>query len=48
KHATALRGLPAGPPRNPLAPLTEAEQHDLAQVIDQMNKDLEALSAQQA
>jgi 4-hydroxy-tetrahydrodipicolinate synthase len=47
KHATTLRGLPAGPPRNPLAPLTEVEQHDLAQVIDQMNKDLEALSAQQ-
>ncbi|HCV21795.1 MAG TPA: dihydrodipicolinate synthase family protein [Gammaproteobacteria bacterium] len=43
KYASALRGLPAGPPRNPLAPLTEQEQHDLAQVIEKMNADIKAL-----
>ena len=43
KCASALRGLPAGPPRNPLAPLTEQEQHDLAQVIEKMNADIKAL-----
>ena len=40
KHATALRGLPAGPPRNPLAPLNESEQAALAEVIQKMNNDI--------
>ncbi|MBT5226672.1 MAG: dihydrodipicolinate synthase family protein [Proteobacteria bacterium] len=45
KHATALRGLPAGPPRNPLAPLNESEQDALAQVIDKMNSDIASIQA---
>ena len=45
KHATALRGLPAGPPRNPLAPLNESEQAALAEVIQQMNNDIAAIQA---
>ena len=43
KHATALRGLPAGPPRNPLAPLNESEQAALAEVIQKMNNDIAAI-----
>ena len=45
KHATALRGLPAGPPRNPLAPLNESEQAVLAEVIQKMNNDISAIQA---
>lgn len=45
KHATALRGLPAGPPRNPLAPLNESEQAALANVINKMNDDIAAIQA---
>jgi len=45
KHATALRGLPAGPPRNPLAPLNESEQATLAEVIQKMNNDIAAIQA---
>ena len=45
KHATALRGLPAGPPRNPLAPLNESEQAALAEVIQKMNNDIAAIQA---
>ena len=45
KHATALRGLPAGPPRNPLAPLNESEQAALAEVIQKMNSDIAAIQA---
>ena len=45
KHATALRGLPAGPPRNPLAPLNESEQAVLAEVIQKMNNDIAAIQA---
>ena len=45
KHATALRGLPAGPPRNPLAPLNESEQAALAEVIQRMNNDIAAIQA---
>jgi len=45
KHATALRGLPAGPPRNPLAPLNESEQAELAEVIQKMNNDIAAIQA---
>jgi 4-hydroxy-tetrahydrodipicolinate synthase len=45
KHATALRGLPSGPPRNPLAPLNESEQDALAQVIDKMNSDIASIQA---
>ncbi len=45
KHATALRGLPAGPPRNPLAPLNESEQTALAEVIQKMNNDIAAIQA---
>ena len=45
KHATALRGLPAGPPRNPLAPLNESEQDALAQVIEKMNADIASIQA---
>ncbi len=45
KHATALRGLPAGPPRSPLAPLNESEQAALAEVIQKMNKDIAAIQA---
>ena len=45
KHATALRGLPAGPPRNPLAPLNESEQDALAQVIEKMNSDIASIQA---
>ena len=45
KHAPALRGLPAGPPRNPLAPLNESEQDALAQVIDKMNSDIASIQA---
>ena len=43
KYATALRGLPAGPPRNPLSPLNETEQDELAKVIDKMNQEIGAL-----
>lgn len=46
KHATALRGLPAGPPRNPLAPLSESEQDALANVIDKMNSDIGTIQAE--
>jgi len=46
KHATALRGLPAGPPRNPLAPLNESEQAALANVINKMNSDIGAIQAE--
>ena len=45
KHATALRGLPAGPPRNPLAPLNESEEDALAQVIEKMNADIASIQA---
>jgi 4-hydroxy-tetrahydrodipicolinate synthase len=45
KHATALRGLPAGPSRNPLAPLNESEQAALAEVIQKMNNDIAAIQA---
>ena len=45
KHATALRGLPAGPPRNPLTPLNESEQAALAEVIQKMNNDIAAIQA---
>ena len=45
KHATALRGLPAGPPRSPLAPLNESEQAALAEVIQKMNNDIAAIQA---
>ena len=45
KHATALRGLPAGPPRNPLAPLNESERTVLAEVIQKMNNDIAAIQA---
>ena len=45
KHATALRGLPAGPPRNPLAPLNESEQAALTEVIQKMNNDIAAIQA---
>ncbi len=45
KHATALRGLPAGPPSNPLAPLNESEQTALAEVIQKMNNDIAAIQA---
>ena len=45
KHATALRGLPAGPPRNPLAPLNESEKAALAEVIQKMNNDIAAIQA---
>ena len=45
KHATALRGLPAGPPRNPLAPLNESERAVLAEVIQKMNNDIAAIQA---
>jgi len=45
KHATALRGLPAGPPRNPIAPLNESEQAALAEVIQKMNNDIAAIQA---
>ena len=45
KHATALGGLPAGPSRNPLAPLNESEQAALAEVIQKMNNDIAAIQA---
>ena len=45
KHATALRGLPAGPPRSPLAPLNKSEQAALAEVIQKMNNDIAAIQA---
>ena len=34
KHVCALKGLPAGPVRKPLQPLTEAEKAEIEQVLD--------------
>ena len=45
KHATALRGIPAGPPRSPLAPLEESEKSALAKVIETMNTEIAAIQA---
>ena len=45
KHATALRGMPAGPPRNPLAPLEDSEKSALAKVIETMDAEIAAIQA---
>ena len=45
KHSTALRGIPAGPPRSPLAPLEESEKSALAKVIETMNTEIAAIQA---
>jgi len=45
KHATALRGIPAGPPRSPLAPLEESEKSALEKVIETMNTEIAAIQA---
>ena len=45
KHATALRGIPAGPPRSPLAPLEESEKSALAKVIETMDAEIAAIQA---
>ena len=45
KHATALRGMPAGPPRSPLAPLEDSEKSALAKVIETMDAEIAAIQA---
>ena len=45
KHATALRGMPAGPPRSPLAPLDDSEKLALAKVIETMDAEITAIQA---
>ena len=45
KHATALRGMPAGPPRSPLAPLEDSEKSALAKVIETMDSEIAAIQA---
>lgn len=45
KHATALRGMPAGPPRSPLAPLDDSEKSALAKVIETMDAKVAAIQA---
>ncbi|MHC8599039.1 dihydrodipicolinate synthase family protein [Arenicellales bacterium IMCC55707] len=45
KHATALRGMPAGPPRSPLAPLEDLEKSALAKVIETMDAEIAAIQA---
>ena len=45
KHATALRGMPAGPPRSPLAPLDDSEKLALAKVIETMDAEIAAIQA---
>ena len=45
KHATALRGMPAGPPRSPLAPLDDSEKSALAKVIETMDAEIAAIQA---
>ena len=45
KHATALRGMPAGPPRSPLAPLEDSEKSALAKVIETMDSKVAAIQA---
>ncbi|MCP4951340.1 MAG: dihydrodipicolinate synthase family protein [Proteobacteria bacterium] len=45
KHATALRGMPAGPPRSPLAPLDDSEKSALAKVIETMDSKVAAIQA---
>ena len=45
KHATALRGMPAGPPRSPLAPLDDSEKLALAKVIETMHAEITAIQA---
>ena len=45
KHATALRGIPAGPPRSPLAPLEDSEKSALAKVIETMDAEIAAIQA---
>ncbi|MBT6070330.1 MAG: dihydrodipicolinate synthase family protein [Proteobacteria bacterium] len=45
KHATALRGIPAGPPRSPLAPLDDSEKLALAKVIETMDAEITAIQA---
>ena len=45
KHATALRGMPAGPPRSPLAPLEDSEKSALAKVIETMDTEIAAIQA---
>ena len=45
KHATALRGMPAGPPRSALAPLEDSEKSALAKVIETMDAEIAAIQA---
>jgi 4-hydroxy-tetrahydrodipicolinate synthase len=45
KHAPALRGMPAGPPRSPLAPLEDSEKSALAKVIETMDAEIAAIQA---
>ena len=45
KHATALRGMPAGPPRSPLAPLEDSEKSALAKVIETMDAEIATIQA---
>ena len=45
KHATALRGMPAGPPRSPLAPLEDSEKSALAKVIKTMDAEIAVIQA---
>lgn len=45
KHGLSLRGLPAGPPRQPLQPLNEEEKQALAETVKVMNAAITSIEA---
>ena len=46
KHVCALRGLPAGPVRKPLQPLTDAEKTEIEQVLEGLRVSFESLTGE--
>ena len=46
KHGLTLNGIDCGPPRKPLQPLNEDDKSELAQVIQDMNSDIQMIKAE--
>lgn len=46
KEGMAMRGMPVGPPRAPLQPLSEAEKEELKAIVTEMDHTLAAIKAE--